>query len=203
MSVSFLLTSLLVVASPGTGVLYTMAAGLSRGARASLVAAFGCTLGIVPHLAAAITGLSALLQTSAVAFEVLKYAGVAYLLWMAWATLREKGALSVEADQEPSSPGRVIVSGVLVNLLNPKLTIFFFAFLPQFVDTTSSRELPHMLALSGVFMLLTFVVFLGYGAFAAGIRSRVISRPRIMTWLRRAFATGFLALGARLVFTGA
>ena len=203
MSVSFLLTSLLVVASPGTGVLYTMAAGLSRGARASLVAAFGCTLGIVPHLAAAITGLSALLQTSAVAFEVLTYAGVAYLLWMAWATLREKGALSVEGDQEPSSPGRVIVSGVLVNLLNPKLTIFFFAFLPQFVDTTSSRELPHMLALSGVFMLLTFVVFVGYGAFAAGIRSRVISRPRIMTWLRRAFATGFLALGARLVFTGA
>jgi threonine/homoserine/homoserine lactone efflux protein len=202
-SVSFLLTSLLVVASPGTGVLYTMAAGLSRGARASLVAAFGCTLGIVPHLAAAITGLSALLQTSAVAFEVLKYAGVAYLLWMAWATLREKGALSVEGNQEPSSPGRVIVSGVLVNLLNPKLTIFFFAFLPQFVDTTSSRELPHMLALSGVFMLLTFVVFVGYGAFAAGIRSRVISRPRIMTWLRRAFATGFLALGARLVFTGA
>lgn len=203
MSVSFLLTSLLVVASPGTGVLYTMAAGLSRGARAGLVAAFGCTLGIVPHLAAAITGLSALLQTSAVAFEVLKYAGVAYLLWMAWATLREKGALSVEGDQEPSSPGRVIVSGVLVNLLNPKLTIFFFAFLPQFVDTTSSRELPHMLALSGVFMLLTFVVFVGYGAFAAGIRSRVISRPRIMTWLRRVFATGFLALGARLVFTGA
>jgi threonine/homoserine/homoserine lactone efflux protein len=202
-SVSFLLTSLLVVASPGTGVLYTMAAGLSRGARASLVAAFGCTLGIVPHLAAAITGLSALLQTSAVAFEVLKYAGVAYLLWMAWATLREKGALSVEGDQEPSSPGRVIVSGVLVNLLNPKLTIFFFAFLPQFVDTTSSRELPHMLALSGVFMLLTFVVFVGYGAFAAGIRSRVISRPRIMTWLRRTFAAGFLALGARLVFTGA
>ena len=203
MSVSFLLTSLLVVASPGTGVLYTMAAGLSRGARASLVAAFGCTLGIVPHLAAAITGLSALLQTSAVAFEVLKYAGVAYLLWMAWATLRERGALSVEGDQEPSSPGRVIVSGVLVNLLNPKLTIFFFAFLPQFVDTTSSRELPHMLALSGVFMLLTFVVFVGYGAFAAGIRSHVISRPRIMTWLRRAFATGFLALGARLVLTGA
>ena len=203
MSVSFLLTSLLVVASPGTGVLYTMAAGLSRGARASLVAAFGCTLGIVPHLAAAITGLSALLQTSAVAFEVLKYAGVAYLLWMAWATLRERGALSVEGDQAPSSPGRVIVSGVLVNLLNPKLTIFFFAFLPQFVDTTSSRELPHMLALSGVFMLLTFVVFVGYGAFAAGIRSHVISRPRIMTWLRRAFATGFLALGARLVLTDA
>ena len=179
------------------------AAGLARGARASVLAAFACTLGTVPHLLAAVTGLAAVLHASGVAFAVLKYAGVAYLLWMAWATLREKGALSVEGDQEPSSPGRVIVSGVLVNLLNPKLTIFFFAFLPQFVDTTSSRELPHMLALSGVFMLLTFVVFVGYGAFAAGIRSRVISRPRIMTWLRRAFATGFLALGARLVFTGA
>src|SRR3712207_3112310 len=132
MSVEFLLTSLVVVATPGTGVLYTMAAGLSRGARASVVAAVGCTLGIVPHMVAAISGLAALLHTSAVAFQTLKYLGVAYLLYMAWTTFRDKGTLTVEESAPPSAT-KVVVSGVLINILNPKLTIFFFAFLPQFV----------------------------------------------------------------------
>lgn len=136
MSIEFLLTSLIVVASPGTGVLYTLSAGLSRGARASIIAAVGCTLGIIPHMAAAITGLAALLHTSAVAFETLKYLGVAYLLYMAWNTLKEKGGLSVDEDVAPRSAGKVIASGILMNILNPKLSIFFFAFLPQFVSTT-------------------------------------------------------------------
>src|SRR3982074_632080 len=133
MSTAFLLTSLVVVASPGTGVLYTMAAGLSRGARASVIAAVGCTLGIIPHMVAAITGLAALLHASAVAFQALKYVGVAYLLVLAWRTLREKGALQVENEPTPRSIAHTIVSAILVNVLNPKLTIFFFAFLPQFV----------------------------------------------------------------------
>src|SRR5215470_10646297 len=133
MSIEFLLTSLIVVASPGTGVLYTLAAGLSRGARASVIAAFACTLGIIPHMAAAITGLAALLHTSALAFQTLKYLGVAYLLYMAWSTLREHGALSVEKDAGPRPAARVIVHAVLINILNPKLSIFFFAFLPQFI----------------------------------------------------------------------
>src|SRR5215203_3871428 len=115
MTLDFLLTSLIVIISPGTGMLYTLAAGLSRGARASIVAAFGCTLGIVPHMAAAITGLAALLHASATAFQLLKYLGVAYLLYMAWSTLREKGALSVEEESAPRSDRQVIVSGVLIN----------------------------------------------------------------------------------------
>src|SRR5438067_13908916 len=98
MSIEFLLTSLIVVVSPGTGVLFTLAAGLSRGSRASIVAAFGCTIGIVPHMAAAIMGLAALLHTSALAFQIFKYLGVAYLLYMAWSTLREHGALRVEKE---------------------------------------------------------------------------------------------------------
>jgi threonine/homoserine/homoserine lactone efflux protein len=196
-SPEFLLTTLIVVVTPGTGVLYTMAAGLSRGARASGVAAVGCTLGIVPHMAAAITGLAALLHASAVAFQAIKYAGVAYLLYMAWSTLRERGALSVDEEAAPRSARQVIVSGVLVNILNPKLSIFFFAFLPQFVDD-GHAALPQMLALSGVFMAVTLVVFIGYGLFAAAIRSHVISRPRVLTWMRGTFASAFVALGARL-----
>ena len=187
--------------TPGTGVLYTLAAGLARGARASVVAAVGCTLGIVPHVLAAITGLAALLHTSALAFQLLKYLGVAYLLYMAWSTVREKGALTVPEDTAPRSAGTVIVSGVLVNLLNPKLTIFFFAFLPQFVSAGEASTVLRMLELSAIFMLLTFVVFAGYGLFAAAVRHHVVSRPRVMTWLRRAFAGAFVALGARLALT--
>jgi threonine/homoserine/homoserine lactone efflux protein len=198
MSVEFLITSFIVVVSPGTGVLYTLAAGLSRGSRASIVAAFGCTIGIVPHIAAAILGLAALLHTSALAFQIFKYLGVAYLLYMAWSTLREHGALKVEKDNSPRSALQVTVTGVLINILNPKLSIFFLAFLPQFVTGAESNPLAHMLSLSGVFMLMTFIVFVGYGLFAASIRDHVISRPRVLTWMRRSFAAAFAALGAKL-----
>ena len=200
MGIDFLVTSLIVVASPGTGVLFTLAAGLSRGFRASLIAAFGCTLGIIPHMAAAILGLAALLHASAMAFQILKYLGVAYLLYMAWNTLREQGALSVDKDVTPRSAAQVIVSAVLVNILNPKLSIFFLAFLPQFVSATEPHPLPRMLELSAVFMLLTFAVFVGYGVFAASIRNHVISRPRMLVWMRRTFAGAFAALGAKLAF---
>ena len=198
MSIDFLVTSLIVVISPGTGVLYTLAAGLSRGSRASVVAAFGCTLGIVPHMAAAIMGLAALLHTSALAFQTLKYLGVAYLLYMAWNTLRERGTLRVETQVGTRSAFQVIVSAILINILNPKLSIFFFAFLPQFVRADEPHPLPRMLELSGVFMVLTFAVFVVYGLFAAAVRSHVISRPRVLTWMRRAFAGAFVALGAKL-----
>jgi threonine/homoserine/homoserine lactone efflux protein len=200
-SIEFLLTTLIIVATPGTGVLYTLAAGLSRGARASVLAAFACTLGIVPHMLAAITGLAALLHTSAMAFQLLKYLGVAYLLYMAWSTLKEKGALTVEEDRAPRSARKVIVSGVVINVLNPKLTIFFFAFLPQFVGADEASTLLSMVKLSAVFMLVTFAVFVGYGVFAAAVRRHVVSRPRVMTWMRRAFAGSFVALGARLAVT--
>ena len=177
MTVAFLLTTLVIVATPGTGVIYTLSAGLSRGTRASLVAAFGCTLGIVPHVVAAMTGLAAVLNASAVAFQTLKLLGVAYLLYMAVRMWRDRSEIVVSGQTEPLSAGRVIWSAVLLNVLNPKLTIFFFAFLPQFVHPDEPGALLHMAALSGVFMAMTFVVFAVYGAFAAAVRSQVVSRP--------------------------
>jgi threonine/homoserine/homoserine lactone efflux protein len=199
-SVEFLITSFIVVVSPGTGVLYTLATGLSRGSRASIIAAFGCTIGIVPHMAAAILGLAVLLHTSALAFQIFKYVGVAYLLYMAWNTLREHGALKVEEEVGARSALQVTVTAILINILNPKLSIFFLAFLPQFVSAGEPNPLSRMLALSGVFMLMTFVVFVGYGLFAAAIRDHVISRPLILTWMRRTFAGAFVALSAKLAF---
>jgi threonine/homoserine/homoserine lactone efflux protein len=201
MSIEFLITSLIIVASPGTGALYTIAAGLTRGSRASVLAAFACTLGIVPHLLAALMGLAALLHASALAFEIVKYAGVAYLLWMAWQTLREQGALRVEAGPDRRSARRVLVDGVAINVLNPKLSIFFVAFLPQFIAAGEPSPLLRMLELSAVFMAMTFVVFALYGLFAAAMRDKVVSRPAVMAWMRRSFAAAFVALGAKLALT--
>jgi threonine/homoserine/homoserine lactone efflux protein len=199
MTLAFLLTSLVIVATPGTGALYTIAAGLTRGTRASILAAFACTLGTVPHLLAAVTGLAALLHASGVAFAAIKYAGVAYLLYLAWATWRDHGALSAdEADEdERRSVGSVLVAGVTLNLLNPKLTIFFFAFLPQFVPT-GDGAVPAMLVLSAVFMAMTFAVFAGYGIFAAAVRDHVLRRPRVLDAIRKVFAVTFAALAGRL-----
>lgn len=198
MSIEFILTSLIVIASPGTGAIYTIAAGLSRGGRASIVAAFGCTLGIVPHMLAAITGVAALLHTSAVAFQIMKYLGVVYLLYMAWMTLKEHGTLKIEKNIVARSDVEVIVQAVLINILNPKLSIFFFAFLPQFVRADQPNAPLLLLELSAIFMLLTFVVFAVYGAFAASVRDHVVSRPKVMAWMRRVFAGAFAALGAKL-----
>ncbi|MCX5064584.1 LysE family translocator [Micromonospora lupini] len=201
MSIPFLITALIVVITPGTGVFFTLSAGLSRGARAGVLAAFACTLGVVPHLLAALTGLAALLQTSATAFEAVRYLGVGYLLYLGWSTIRDRSAFAATNDSPPRSAARVIVSGVLVNLLNPKPTLFFVAFLPQFVDTTAPGSTRAMLACGVVFMLLTFVVFSGYGVFAAHLRDRVLTRPRVTDWLRRSVAGTFVALGVTLALT--
>ena len=202
MTLSFLLTTLIVVASPGTGVLYTLAVALAQGSRASVAAAFGCTFGILPQMLAAMLGLAAVLRTSALAFAALKWCGVVYLLYMAWQALRETGALAIEAGTAgrpvARSSRRVIVTAILINILNPKLSIFFLAFLPQFVAADEAHPLARMLELSGAFMAMTFVVFAVYGLFAASVRDRVITRPKAMAWLRRSFAAGFAALGARL-----
>jgi threonine/homoserine/homoserine lactone efflux protein len=200
MSLSFLLTSFIVVVSPGTGVLYTLATALTRGSRAGIAAAFGCTLGILPSMLAAMLGLAAVLHTSALAFAALKWLGVLYLLYMAWQALREQGALSVEPRLDARSGRRVIVTGFLINILNPKLSIFFLAFLPQFIADDEVYPLPRMLELSAAFMAMTFIVFVLYGLFAGQVRDRVVTRPAVMTWLRRAFAGGFALLGAKLAF---
>ncbi|MEV1147310.1 LysE family translocator [Micromonospora sp. NPDC049799] len=198
MTIAFLVTTLVVVLTPGAGVLFTLSAGLTGGPRAALVAAFGCTVGIVPHLAAAVTGLAALLHSSALAFGLLKYLGVAYLLWLAVATLRDRGSLTVADDAPPAPAARVIGSAVLMNLLNPKLTIFFFAFLPQFVRSGEPGAVSAMIGLGAVFMLVSLVIFAVYGLCAAAVRRHVLDRPRVTDWLRRGFAGSFLALGLLL-----
>ncbi len=201
MSWEFLTTSIVVILLPGTGVLYTLAIGLGKGWRASVLASLGCTFGIVPHIAASIIGLAALLHTSALTFQIVKILGVAYLFYMAWGVLREGGTLQVSAQRSAQSPTKIVIDGFLLNILNPKLSLFFLAFLPQFVRADSADKTAAMLGLAVVFMGLTFAVFVGYGACASLTRTAVLSRPGVLQWFRRGFAAAFGLLGLRLALS--
>ncbi|NWE74992.1 LysE family translocator [Pseudomonas yamanorum] len=200
LSLNFLITCLIVVLIPGTGVIFTVSTGLTAGKRASVFAALGCTAGIVPHLLASVLGLSALLHTSALAFEALKYAGAAYLLYLAYATWRDRSAFAMNDTPTISSARSLMVRGLLLNILNPKLTIFFLAFLPQFVTPGASAPALQMLLLSSVFMAMTFGMFVIYGLLANVFRRAVIESPRVQNWLRRSFAATFAGLGLNLAF---
>lgn len=201
MTTEFLITSLVVILLPGTGVIYTLALGVSGGFRAGLIAAFGCTLGIIPHMLASIAGLAAILHASALAFEVLRYIGVAYLLFIAWSMLRDSNALDLGPDQPAESAFRILRKGALTNVFNPKLSLFFLAFLPQFVPAGAPDLTARMLLLGGVFMLLTFLVFAVYAALAASLRQQVLSRPAVMAWMQRSFAAALGLMGLRLAFS--
>lgn len=197
-SVEYLFTCLVVVLIPGAGVIYTVSTALMHGRRAGILAALACTLGILPHLLATILGVAAILHSSALVFETLRYAGAAYLLYLAYATWRDHSALAVGSDRAPLDIRELVAKALLVNLLNPKLTIFFLAFLPQFVRPGAGDELAQLLGLSATFMLMTFVIFTVYGLLAHAFRKAVIESQRVQAWLRRGFAASFAGLGANL-----
>ncbi len=221
MSLEFLITALIVVLVPGTGVVYTVAVGLGRGRQASVAAAFGCTLGIIPAILASVIGLAALMHTSALVFQAVKYAGVAYLLYLAWQTLKDSGPIDLGSEAGAAENGRqgnaavtgprarsrsgslpaIARTGFLINILNPKLTVFFLAFLPQFVAPSAANPAMDMLMLGGVFMVMTFAVFVIYGLFAALVGDRVLRSERVMTWMRRTIAATFAGFGVKLALT--
>lgn len=196
-----MLTSLVVVLIPGTGVIFTVSTGIVQGRRASFWAALGCTLGVLPHLLATVLGLAAVMHTSAMAFQVLKIAGVLYLFYIAWATWRDKTAFAMDPIAGQMTAWRLVIRALLLNVLNPKLTIFFLAFLPQFVNAESASSLSQLLLLSGVFMGMTFLIFVLYGAMAHAFRTVVMESAAVQKWLRRSFAAAFAGLGANLAFS--
>ena len=200
-TLEFLITSLIVVLIPGTGVVFTVSTGLVQGRRASAFAALGCTAGILPHLLATALGLAALMHASAIAFQALKYAGVAYLIYLAYATWKDKAAFVVEDVPSKRTALGIVIKAILLNILNPKLTIFFLAFLPQFVEPGASPPLAQLLMLSGVFMAMTFAVFVVYGLLAHAFRRAVLESPRVQSWLRHGFAATFAGLGVQLALT--
>lgn len=194
----FLITSLIIVLMPGTGVIYTLSTGLIRGGKASMVAALGCTLGIIPHLVASVLGLAAILHASAVAFQIFKWLGVLYLAYLAWTMWKESGSIDFERKQSETSYPEIAWRAILINVLNPKLSVFFLAFLPQFIPAQAASPIPHMLVLSAVFMLMTLVVFIGYGLLARQLRSYLAHSPSLVGNIQRLFAGLFVALGLKL-----
>jgi threonine/homoserine/homoserine lactone efflux protein len=201
MLLEFILTSLIVIVTPGTGALYTIAMGLAHGRGTAIVAAFGCTLGIVPHMAAAMLGLAAILAANETAFSILKIAGAFYLIWMAVGIWRDRSLMRPAVDAAPQRKRHIVRHAVLINLLNPKLSIFFLALLPQFVRQGDPAALLQMTGYGVAFMAMTFAVFALYGICAALARDRVLSSDRLVDWLRKTFAAGFLLLGIKLAFT--
>jgi len=201
MSLDFFITSLIVVVIPGTGVIYTLSHGLFRGPLESVVAAFGCTLGILPHIAASLLGIAALLHTSAVLFQTFKFIGVAYLFYLAWGIWKDSGTLQIDRPEGQQKLTRICVGGFLINILNPKLSIFFLAFLPQFVPASEANPLQLMIAMSVIFMAMTLGIFILYGLTAAKVSSYVTSSPGATKWLQRSFAGAFAAFGLKLALT--
>ena len=200
MTWQFLITAFVVVIAPGTGVIYTLALGLGQGKRAALAAAFGCTFGIVPHLVAATLGLAAVLHTSALLFNIVKFAGVAYLLWLAYGALKSGGALQINGKTTQDTLTKIATRGALINILNPKLSIFFLALLPPFLSGNAATVTLEMVGLGGVFMVMTFAVFVLYGLFASYVRDWFLASEGAMRWLNRSFAAVFTALAVKLAF---
>jgi len=199
-STAFFITSLLVILAPGTGVVYTVSTSLSQGRRGGVYAALGCTAGILPHLAATLCGAAALLHASALAFQSLKWAGVIYLLYVGWSTWKDRGLLQIEGAAARRGAMEVMTRAFLLNILNPKLTLFFLAFLPQFVDSRKGAALLQLVTLSGLFMGMTFVVFAVYGLVAHAFRRQVIDSPKVQDWMRRTFGVGYVALALDMAF---
>ena len=201
LSTEFLLTSLVVVLVPGTGVIYTVSTGLVHRWKASIVAAFGCTAGILPHLAVSILGLSAILHMSALVFQVLKFAGTLYLLYLAWGMWRDTGSLKLDQSASNMNSRQLVLKGILINILNPKLTLFFFAFLPLFVSSDAASPTKEMVGLSVIFMGMTFIIFALYGILASGISKHLINSPKAIRRMQRSFALIFVGLAAKLAFS--
>ncbi|MEX1302698.1 MAG: LysE family translocator [Desulfotignum sp.] len=201
-SMEFLITAFIVVVMPGTGVIYTISTGLIQGPRAGVFAATGCTAGIIPSLLACILGVAVIIHTSAMAFQTLKFAGTAYLLYLAWSMWRQTGTLELKTQQKRKTMFRRAFKGFLINILNPKLTVFFLAFLPQFIPAGAPMPVLNMLVLGGVFMGMTWVVFIGYALLADKVRTWVVTSPAKVRHVQRTFAVLFAVLGAKLAFSG-
>lgn len=203
MQPEFLATSAVVVAVPGTGVVYTVSCALGGGWRAGALAATGCTLGIVPHLGAAVVGVSGLMHAGATLFEIVRWIGVAYLVVMGLSMMRGGGALRVAPDRTVDGAaasgggGAIVGRGIALNLLNPKLTVFFLAFLPQFLDAPTTFD-PRLVGLGLVFMAITLIGFLAYAAAGATFRDRVLAEPRVVEWAQRTLGVVLVGFAARL-----
>lgn len=197
----FVVTSIAVILMPGPAMLFVISNGLTRGPKASVSAAFGTTTGVFFHMFCAAFGLAVILKTSAMAFAIVKFAGAAYLVYLAAKTILGKEALVDPLGQSPKSGNSIFWQGIFINILNPKLSIFFLAFLPQFIDPKLTSTTSQTLILGTIFIVMTSILFICYGLFASLLRRKVLNSPRILKTLKWCFASVFMALGVKLALS--
>jgi threonine/homoserine/homoserine lactone efflux protein len=198
----FALASLALVAIPGPNVIYIATRSLGQGRRVGVASALGVETGALVHIAAATAGLSALIRSSPLAFDVVKYMGAAYLVGLGLRALVRGQALDLEGETSPEPLHRAYAEGILVNILNPKVALFFVAFLPQFVDPARGSAALQILVLGLVFLAIAVVLDLGWALGAGMLGAWLRARPRFAQ--RQRFLTGgvYLALGAAAALTG-
>ena len=186
---------------PGPAMLFVISNGLTKGPKASIAAAFGTTTGVSFHLICAALGLAVILKTSAIAFAVVKFAGAAYLIYLAIKTLLKKEQIVNDNNAIEKSGNSIFWRGIFINILNPKLPIFFLAFLPQFIDPNLLSATSQTLLLGSIFMAMTIIIFIGYGLCASTLRQKVLNSPKILKAIKWCFASVFMALGLRLALS--
>ena len=195
---TFLITSLIIILIPGTGVIYTVSLGMTEGRKKSVFAALGCTAGIVPHLCTSIALSSLLMQMNDTVFTAIRYTGVLYLVYLGVGMVFSKGNVQFsEAKAESHTPG-IVKGGILINLLNPKLTLFFFSFLPQYVSSGHKNYMVKSFLLGILFMTLTFIVFAGYGLLAGTAKKWLCQSPKRISFLQKCFGVTFIVFAVKL-----
>jgi threonine/homoserine/homoserine lactone efflux protein len=194
----FIAASALLAIAPGPDVIYVLTRGIAQGRRAGLAAALGFASGCLFHTALAALGVAALIRSSPIAFDLVRYAGAAYLVWIGIQALRHRSAFSVEAASDTRALATIFKQSVVGNMLNPKVTLFFLAFLPQFVNARAGNVALQMALLGVVFMVVTIVVFGAVAIFAAMIGDWVRRKPAIGERLNVFAGLTFIALGIRV-----
>ncbi len=197
----FIVTSIAVILMPGPAMLFVISNGLTRGPKASIAAAFGTTTGVCFHLMCAAFGLAIILKTSVIAFTVVKFAGAAYLIYLAIKILLSNEQIVNDLSNGEKTANSIFWRGIFINILNPKLSIFFLAYLPQFIDSNLTSVTSQTLILGAIFMAMTIFIFICYGMFASLLRQKVLNSPKILKAIKWCFASIFMALGVRLALT--
>jgi len=198
----FLGASMALTLAPGPDNIFVVTTGITRGRRAAIITALGMVSGISVHTLAAAAGISAIFYSSTLAFRTVKFAGAAYLLFLAWKALRERGPLGSPAAQTSRlSGGALYRRGLLMNVLNPKVALFFLAFLPQFTTPAETSLGLQMVWLGALFMLQAAILFTAIGYFSGRLGEFFLGRPRVARGFSWVAASIFASLGVRLALT--
>lgn len=200
--IAFSLAALVLLIIPGPGVMYVVARSLGQGRRAGLVSALGLSTGVLVHVFAAVAGLSAILMTSATAFGVVKLLGAAYLIYLGIETLRSSPSAEAIETVQPRSMRRLFKDGVVVSALNPKIAVFFLAFLPQFTDPTRGPVWAQALFLGILYAIMAVVTDSGYALLAGSLRPLLTRRAGAGRWLRWVTGSVYIGLGLTTALAG-